>query len=265
VSTFEYLVRAERPVKEILHADYAFLNKTLVKFYGIDAPTASAAPAGKVERIEGARAFDRGGALRLGAVLTSTSAPLRTSPVKRGDWILRRVLSTPTPPPPPDAGTLPADDKTFEGQTLRERLTKHKRNAQCASCHLKIDPLGFPLEAFDAVGRKRQTYTDGKPVDVTGEFRDKTTIVGADGLLTYLNTQDAQVRKTLSRKMIGYALGRNPHASDRKLILDMVSSGGDVTFSDLAIKIVTSRQFRNRAGRLDAAPAPVSPTSADQP
>ncbi len=141
-------------MKEILHADYAFLNKTLAKFYGIDAPAAAAAPAGsKVARIEGARAFDRGGALRLGSVLTTTSAPLRTSPVKRGDWILRRILSTPTPPPPPDAGTLPADDKTFEGQTLRERLTKHKRNAQCASCHLKIDPLGFPLEAFDAVGR----------------------------------------------------------------------------------------------------------------
>jgi mono/diheme cytochrome c family protein len=277
VSTFEYLVREERPVKEILHADYAFLNKTLAKFYGIDAaasPAVAAAPAGKVQRIEGARAFDRGGALRLGSVLTTTSAPLRTSPVKRGDWILRRILSTPTPPPPADAGTLPADDKTFNGLTLRERLTQHKRNAQCASCHLKIDPLGFPLEAFDAVGRTRQTYSDGKPVDVTGEFRDKTTIVGADGLLTYLNKQDQQVRKTLSRKMIGYALGRNPHASDRRLILDMVSAGGDVTFSDLAIRIVTSRQFRNRAGRAGAAPAPATaghsstagqPSKADQP
>lgn len=262
VSTFEYLVREERPVKEILHADYTFLNKTLAKFYGIDAPAAAAAPAGKVQRIDGARAFDRGGALRLGSVLTTTSAPLRTSPVKRGDWILRRILSTPTPPPPADAGTLPADDKTFNGLTLRERLTQHKRNAQCASCHLKIDPLGFPLEAFDAVGRGRQTYADGKPVDVTGEFKDKTTIVGADGLLSYLNKQDQQVRKTLSRKMIGYALGRNPHASDRRLILDMVDAGGDATFSDLALRIVTSRQFRNRAGRLDAAPAPAPATSA---
>jgi hypothetical protein len=186
--------------------------------------------------------------------------------VKRGDWILRRILSTPTPPPPADAGTLPADDKTFGGLTLRERLKEHKRNAQCASCHLRIDPLGFPLEAFDAVGRTRQTYADGKPVDVTGEFRDKSTIVGAEGLLTYLGKQDEQVRKTLSRKMIGYALGRNPHASDRRLILDMMSAGGDATFSDLAIRIVTSRQFRNRAGRADVAPAsPTSSTSAEQP
>jgi hypothetical protein len=256
VSTFEYLVRAERPVKEILHADYAFLNKPLAAFYGIDAPVTSK---DKVERIENARAFDRGGALRLGSVLTTTSAPLRTSPVKRGDWILRRILSTPTPPPPADAGTLPADDKTFNGLTLRERLTQHKRNAQCASCHLRIDPLGFPLEGFDAVGRKRQTYTDGKPVDVIGEFRDKTTIVGADGLLTYLNGQGNQVRKTLSRKMLGYALGRNPHASDRRLITDMVGAGGDASFSELAIRIVTSRQFRNRAGRVDTTPAVSAP------
>ena len=143
--------------------------------------------------MDGARAFDRGGALRLGSVLTTTSAPLRTSPVKRGDWILRRILGTPTPPPPADAGTLPADDKTFEGQTLRERLAQHKRDARCASCHLRIDPLGFPLEGFDAVGRRRQTYADGKPVDVTGEFRDKTTIVGAEGLLKYLESEDTKV------------------------------------------------------------------------
>ena len=84
---------------------------------------------------------------------------------------------------------MPADDKAFGGLTLREQLAEHKRNATCANCHLRIDPLGFPLEGFDAVGRARDTYADGKPVDVTGEFADKTTIVGADGLLNYL--QDA--------------------------------------------------------------------------
>jgi hypothetical protein len=150
VSTFEYLVRQERPVKEILFADYTFLNKPLAKFYGVtkDIPSADA-----VIKVDGANTFERGGALRLGSVLTTTSAPLRTSPVKRGDWVLRRVLGTPTPPPPADAGTLPGDDKSFNGQTLRERLTSHKRNTTCANCHLKIDPLGFPLERFDADGR----------------------------------------------------------------------------------------------------------------
>ena len=152
--------------------------------------------------------------------MTTTSAPLRTSPVKRGDWVLRRVLGTPTPPPPADAGTLPGDDKSFNGLTLRQRLAEHKRNATCASCHLRIDPLGFPLEGFDAVGRTRATYADGQAVDVTGEFADKKTIVGADGLLKYLQTQDKQVMTTLSKKMLGYALGRTVLASDRPLVAE---------------------------------------------
>ena len=157
--------------------------------------------------------------------------------------------------PPADAGTIPADDATFNGLTLRQRLTQHKRNATCANCHLRIDPLGFPLEGFDAVGRVRQTYGDGKPVDVTGEFADKTTIVGTDGLLGYLQTQDTKVMTTLSRKMIGYALGRTVMASDRPLIREMMQEGGDATFADLAVRIATSRQFRNHAGDESTSPA----------
>ena len=117
-------------------------------------------------------------------MLTTTSAPLRTSPVKRGDWILRRILGTPTPPPPADAGTLPADDKSFEGQTLRERLAQHKRDAQVRVVPPAHRPARLPARGLRRGGPDaRQTYADGKPVDITGEFRDKTTIVGADGLL----------------------------------------------------------------------------------
>ena len=112
---------------------------------------------------------------------------------------------------------------------------------------MRIDPLGFPLEGYDAVGRKRQTYADGQPVDVTGEFKDKTTILGADGLLRYLQSEDKKVMTTLSRKMVGYALGRTVMASDRPLLADMTASGGNASFADLATRIVTSRQFRNRA------------------
>jgi hypothetical protein len=245
VATFEYLIRERRPVKEILHADYTFLNPALAKFYGVDAKLASSN--GQMEKVDGASAFDRGGALRLGSVLTTTSAPLRTSPVKRGDWILRRILSTPTAPPPADAGTLPADDKSFEGQTLRQRLASHKREPRCASCHLRIDPLGFPLEGFDAVGRSRQAYADGKPVDVTGEFQNKPPIVGAPGLLKYLESQDRKVLTTVARKMLGYALGRNPQPTDRVLIGEMVAAGGEASITDLAVRIVTSRQFGSRA------------------
>jgi Protein of unknown function (DUF1588)/Protein of unknown function (DUF1592)/Protein of unknown function (DUF1585) len=259
ISTFEYIVRQERPVKEILFADYMFLNKPLAKFYGVakDVPSTEA-----VMKVDGANAFERGGALRLGSVLTTTSAPLRTSPVKRGDWVLRRVLGTPTPPPPADAGTLPGDDKSFNGQTLRQRLTEHKRNATCANCHLKIDPLGFPLERFDAVGRVRDKYPDGQAIDVTGEFADKTTISGSDGLLKYLQGKDKQVMTTLSKKMLGYALGRTVLASDRPLLADMVAAGPNTTFSDLAIKVVTSRQFRYRADD-DESPADVKTVQAN--
>jgi mono/diheme cytochrome c family protein len=253
VSTFEYIVRHDRPVREVLHADYTFLNRPLAAFYGIDKDLRSA---GTVEMVQGAQAFDRGGALRLGSVLTATSAPLRTSPVKRGDWVLRRILGTPTPPPPADAGSLPGDDRAFNGMTLRQRLTEHKRNASCAACHLRIDPLGFPLEGFDAVGRTRATYSDGNAVDVTGEFADKTTIVGTEGLLTYLRTQEPQVMTMLSRKMLGYALGRTVLASDRPLLREMTAAGGDASFSDLAVRIVTSRQFRNRPA---AEPGPSLP------
>ena len=250
VSTFEYIVRQQRPLREILHADYTFLNQPLAKFYGIEKDVKSK---DAVEKVDGAGAFNRGGALRLGSVLTVTSAPLRTSPVKRGDWVLRRILGTPTPPPPPDAGSLPSDPKAFGGLTLRERLTEHKRNATCANCHLRIDPLGFPLEAFDAVGRTRSLYQDGTAVDLTGEFADKSTIVGADGLLGYLETKDSLVMKTLAKKMLGYALGRTVLASDRALLDDLTKAGGSASFSDLAIKIVGSRQFRHRQGREDEA------------
>ncbi len=256
ISTFEYIVRHDRPVKEMLFADYTFLNKPLAKFYGVERDVKSGEA---VELVEGVRAFNRGGALRLGSVLTTTSAPLRTSPVKRGDWVLRRILGTPTPPPPADAGTLPGDDRTFNNLTIRQRLAEHKRNATCANCHLRIDPLGFPLEGFDAVGRVRDTYSDGKAVDVTGEFADKTTIVGTEGLLTYLQKHDKQVMTTLSKKMIGYALGRTVRGSDRPLVDAMAEAGGNTSFSDLAIAVVSSRQFRNRVGGEDAGPAPKAP------
>jgi hypothetical protein len=186
VSFFEHIIRTNRPVSDILYADYDYLNKPLAKYYGIQADVKSD---DDVELVEHVNSMNRGGVLRLGAVLTTTSAPLRTSPVKRGDWVLRRVLGTPTPPPPPDAGSLPSDPKLFGGLSVRDRLAQHKRNATCASCHTRIDPMGFPLEHFDSTGRWRQTYDDGKPIDDRGEMRDKSIIPGVHGLLTYLKTQ----------------------------------------------------------------------------
>jgi hypothetical protein len=117
------------------------------------------------------------------------------------------VLGTPTPPPPADAGSIPADDKAFGGQSVHERLAAHQRNATCAACHSKTDPLGFPLERYDAVGRWRDRYQDGKPIIDSRKTGDNTEIAGVDGLLSYLKKQESQVLKTFSQKLVGYALG----------------------------------------------------------
>jgi Protein of unknown function (DUF1592)/Protein of unknown function (DUF1588)/Protein of unknown function (DUF1595)/Protein of unknown function (DUF1585) len=255
ISFFDHVIRKERPLYEILSADYTFLNKDLAKFYGVNKEIRATEG---TELVEGMGAFQRGGLLRLGAVLTATSAPLRTSPVKRGDWILRRILGTPTPPPPADAGSLPADDKLFGGLSLKAKLEQHKRNASCANCHTRIDPLGFSLEHYDPTGRWRDRYPDGNPIEDAAALADKTEINGVDGLLKYLQSKETQVRKTLSYKLVGYALGRTVLASDQSLIERMSQAGGDATFGRLAVEVAISKQFRYRRGREEspkAAPA----------
>ncbi|MDE3196472.1 MAG: DUF1588 domain-containing protein, partial [Acidobacteriota bacterium] len=260
VSFFEYIIRNDRPNREILTADYTFLNKTLAGYYGIKADIKSDQAA---EKFDNANTFHRGGALRLGAVLTTTSAPLRTSPVKRGDWILRRILNTPTPPPPANAGSIPADDKLFGGLSLRDKLEAHKRNATCANCHARIDPLGFPLEHYDSTGRWRDKYADGKDIYDSGVTFDHASIEGADGLMNYLKTKDDLVRRTLATKLIGYSLGRTVLPSDLPLIDKMAAAGGDAPFSDLIADIVTSKQFRTRLGREDVpVKSPAKPATA---
>lgn len=248
---FDHIIRKDRPVREMLFANYTFLNRALAQHYGV---TREIPAADEPVLVENANEFQRGGFLRLGAVLTTTSAPLRTSPVKRGDWMLRRVLGTPTPPPPPDAGSIPADENHFGGLSLAERLAAHQRNATCAGCHSRIDPLGFPLERFDAIGRWRETYADGKPVHDSSELADKTPLAGVDGLLEYLKSQEEQILKTFSQKLLGYALGRTMLISDQPLIQKLIQAGGNSTFSQIAAEIVTSRQFRYRR-EPDTAPA----------
>jgi mono/diheme cytochrome c family protein len=260
VSFFEHIVRKDRPVREILHADYTFLNTALAKHYGVKKEIKSKE---EMELVQGADANHRGGLLRLGAVLTATSAPLRTSPVKRGDWVLRRVLGTPTPPPPADAGSIPADEKLFGGLSLREKLQAHQRNATCAACHSRIDPLGFPLERYDAVGRWRDQYADGKPVDDTTALRDRTEIAGVKGLVDYLDREQAQVMRTMANKMLGYALGRTVTLSDQPLVDRIAAAGGDASFSELAAHIATSKQFRYRRESAGALVAQVRPSGTD--
>jgi len=261
VSFFEHVVRKDRPVKEIFFADYTFLNQPLAKHYGVDKPVDSI---DKTVLVRDADEFQRGGMMRLGAVLTATSAPLRTSPVKRGDWLLRRVLGTPTPPPPADAGEIAADPSEFAGKSIREQLAAHQQNPTCAACHSRIDPLGFPLERYDPVGRWRTAYEDGKPIDDASKLADSTEIEGIDGLLEYLGDEQELVLRNLTYKMLGYALGRTVAASDQPLIDELAGAGDDATFADLAVRIAQSRQFLNIRG--EEPPRKAAPTvAADRP
>ena len=223
VATFEYLIREQRPVKEILHADYTFLNPALAKFYG------GGCEAGLPDRRDG----KGGGRLDLRprrSPATGLGADHHLGTPAHEPGQARRLDPAadplhPTPPPPADAGTLPADDKSFEGQTLRQRLASHKREPRCASCHLRIDPLGFPLEGFDAVGRRRQAYADGKPVDVTGEFQGRAAIVGnRPDFSNYLESQDRKVLTTVAREDAG--LRPRPQPAAHRPRVDQRDGGG---------------------------------------
>jgi hypothetical protein len=173
--------------------------------------------------------------------------------VKRGDWLLRRVLGTPTPPPPPNVPPIAKDDKGADGLTIKARLIAHQQSPACAACHSKIDPLGFPFEKYDAVGKLRLTYSDGKPVEDTSTTSDKREIAGVDGLINYLKSQEPQVIRNMSHKLIGFALGRTVLASDQPLVDKLVQTGGQASFSRLVTEIVNSPQFRYRRGQEPAA------------
>jgi len=244
VGFFEHIIREDRPPVEILTADYAFLNELLARHYGIDA---SEVPAGQHVRVGNLSGQHRGGLLSLGAVLSVTSAPLRTSAVKRGDWVLRRVIGTPVPPPPADVGSIPAEESKAGELSVRERLERHRTDASCINCHSRIDPLGFALEQFDSLGRWRDAYQGGQPIDTAGVLSDGTKIADLAGLRSYLQSQQPQFERNLSGKLLAYALGRTELASDQPLIDSMLADlKDDGRFSALVVRIVTSKQFRYR-------------------
>ncbi len=258
VSSFEYLVRKDRSVSDILFANHSFLNEELASHYGIDLANTDK---GELVKVSDLGDQHRGGLLQLGAVLTVTSAPLRTSAVKRGDWILRRILGTPVPSPPADVGSIPADEVLPDGLTVRQRLEAHRSDASCVNCHSRMDPLGFALENFDPVGRWRDTYADGQAIETSGTLNTGVEIPDLQGLLSYLGENKTQVNRNLSAKLLGYALGRAEIISDRPLIDQMVKSiSKDERFSNLVVQVVTSPQFLNQRGRgMDADMAAIEP------
>lgn len=253
IEFFDFIVRHDRPVGEILFADYSFVNQQLASHYGLKKDFESTL---EVQRLNNLGPNHRGGLLRLGAILASTSAPRRTSPVKRGDWILRRVLGTAVPPPPADAGSIAADEVVADGLSILQRLEAHRKEESCRNCHARFDALGFALENYDSLGRWRERYGDEKPVETDGTLRDGTQISGVDGLHEYLAGRQRLFHQTLARKLLGYALGRRDSIGDVPLLDElkkhMQNDGG---MRGLVELIVTSRQFRYHQVKLETRPS----------
>ena len=237
---FANIVHEDRPITDFLDAKYTFLNDRLADFYGI--PGVKGPEFRKVD-LSGT---NREGVLTQGSVLTVSSYANRTSPVIRGKWVLENILNSPPPPPPPDVPTL---DEAAVGTTLsmREQLEKHRANAVCASCHSRMDPLGFSLEHFDAIGQWREK--DGKfPIDATGQLPDGRKFEGASGLADVLMSHPDAFAQALTEKMLTYALGRGLESYDRPAVKKIVArlKENQYRFSALVMGVVESLPFQER-------------------
>ncbi len=246
--------RDDAPLTTLLDADYAFLNPWLAKHYGlkgIKLPEIKDAGDndGEGERLQRVTLPDgrRGGILGLGAVHVITSYPLRTSPVLRGKWVLERVLGSPPAPPPPDVPALPHDDSPKDGLTFRQLLEKHRDNPTCASCHNKLDPLGFGMENFDGIGRWR-TEVGGKPIDASGVMPGGQTFSSPAELKKVLLARKGEFVRTVTEKLLGYALGRGIEIYDQPPVAGITEAleKDGYKSSRLVVEIVKSYPFRYR-------------------
>lgn len=240
IEFFTHLVRDDRNVADIIGGDYSFLNERLAKFYNVPGITG-----GDFREVKLAQQH-RGGLLGMGAILTKTSRPNRTSPVVRGDYLYQVVLGFSSPPPPPNVPKLP--DSAVRPASLREALMVHRTDKACAVCHERIDPLGFTLESFDPIGRFRTADDTGGKIDDTGELKDGTKFQGLDGLRQYLKKNEANFTTQFCRKLLGYSLGRQTLPSDKALIAQMQDAlkKNNGKFSTAVLTIISSRQFLNR-------------------
>ena len=236
VRFFEELFRNDRSILDLLDSDHAFLNESLAKHYGI--PGVSGA---QWRRVAGTRATGRGGILGMGTVLAKQSGASRTSPILRGNWVSETLLGERLPKPPANVPDLP--ETVPEGLTARQLIEKHSSEAACAKCHAKIDPYGFALEQYDAIGRLRT-----KTVDTKTKLMDGHSIEGLSGLREYLlNERREDVLRQFSKKLLGYALGREVGLSDNPLLESMREqlAKNDFRFSIAVETIIKSEQFRS--------------------
>ena len=257
----ESIFREDRSLFDLIDADYTFLNQPIASHYGIVDTQGNwrnhknPVPGG--EQIKG-RSFrrvklqgtSRGGILSHASVLTVTSNPTRTSPVKRGRWVLEQILGTPPPPPPPDVPELEEEGESVHGTTLRERLEQHRADPACANCHAKMDPIGFALENFNAIGAFR--WKDGElDIDTTAVLPDGTVLQhGIVDLRRVILDRKQQFARCLTEKMLTYALGRGLEYYDRPTVERIVAQleTEDYRSSVLITEIVKSDPFRLRRG-----------------
>lgn len=238
------ILREDRPVLELLDSDYTYLNEQLARHYGIEGVT------GPDFRKVTLKDRNRGGVLGMAAVLTLTSYPRRTSPVLRGKWVLEELLGTPPPPPPPSIKALPADDKVRDGMTFRQRLEQHRKDVSCASCHSRLDPLGFGLENFDALGRWREEI-NGEPVDSSGKLTTGEEFSGAAALKAILAESESKrtlFLRNLVERLLSYAVRRGVEYYDIATVKQVIAEleANDYRGTALVVAITKSFPFQYR-------------------
>jgi mono/diheme cytochrome c family protein len=236
-------IREDRSAATLLDADYTFVNERLARHYGVPGVYGS-----RFRRVTLPDRTKRGGLLAQGALLATTSYPDRTSPVLRGKFLLNNIFGLPVPPPPPGVDTNLENKPGAPAQTMREKLARHRQNPTCSSCHAVIDPLGFALENFDVIGGWRTIDEAGKPVDARGATIGGDEVDGLTGLRRLLLAQPDQFPRTLTEKLMAYALGRRLEYGDepavRKIVRD--AGAGGYRWSSLIMGIVESPAFLMR-------------------
>jgi hypothetical protein len=238
-------IREDRPLSELINADYTFVNERLARQYGIPNVYGS-----RFRRITLPDLTQRGGLLAQGALLATTSYPERTSPVLRGKWLLNNILGLPIPPPPPGVDTNIENKPGAALRSIRERLAEHRKNPSCNSCHASIDPLGFALENFDVIGGWRAKDESGHTVDASGVTVNGKKIDGLSGLRSLLLDDPEQFPRTVTEKLMAYALGRKLEYYDlpavRKVVRDAAPQ--DYRWSAIVMGIVKNPNFLTRNG-----------------
>ena len=239
---FGSVMREDRSVVDLLNADYTFVNERLARHYGIPNIYGS-----RFRRVT-LNDPERRGLLGEGTLLTVTSYANRTSPVLRGKWVLENILGSPPPPPPPNVSSLPDNGQNGKVLTMRERMEQHRANPVCASCHSRMDPLGFALENFDAIGKWRSTSEANTPLDTSGAFPDGTKFRGPAELRKVLLANPEQFVTTVTEKLLTYAMGRGVEYYDQPAIRKILreAAPGGYRWSSIVLGIVRSTPFQMR-------------------